>query len=199
MDRETISKTELAWLAGIIDGEGCIYGRWRQHNKHRRKCDDGRIQYVLNVGISITNTDVFLIQKISEICEKMGIGFAYTTKPPKPPRKGVLTIIIEGKGRCRKLLEPLLPYFGSKKEQANVLLGIIRYRESLGYVSSGYKRGKNDENGKHIHHKVEGWEFLWDNEKLNKMIRWLSKLKEQQVLPSETKRAANRKLIIPVR
>lgn len=200
MDTEKISKTELGWLAGIIDGEGCIYARINKHNKSIRKLRTNGV-YVIRMGVSITNTDVFLIREVSRICEQMKVGFAYSTKPPRAPRKGVISIIIEGKGRCKKLLSSILPYLINKKSQAEVLLELIKYRESLGYkTTKGWKVERTGKQGPITAvSPPDDWKPLCENPKILGYIKELKTLKEQTVLPSETKRVANRKLGLPIR
>jgi len=191
MDMETISKTELAWLAGIIDGEGCIVAYWKNQSKNGT--------YRLEVGVSIINTDVLMIKEISRICAKNRIGFAYALNNPKPPRRKAMQIVIHGQGRTKKLLNAVMPYLITKKEQAEILLDLIHYRQSLGYIPTGCKRGRNDEEGNYTIVRDEKWIPLYENEKINSFIQQIKDLKKQQILPSETKRVANKELEILVK
>ena len=199
MDKETISKTELAWLAGIIDGEGCIYARMNKHNKSIRKLRTNEV-YVIRMGISITNTDVFLIKEVSRICENLKVGFAFSTQPPRDPRRGVISIIVEGKGRSKKLLEAVLPYLINKKPQAEILLKLIQYRESLGYTTTkGWTVAREGWRGKITAvSPPDGWIPLCDDPIILGYIEELKTLKEQTILPSETTRTANRILQLPI-
>lgn len=59
---------ELAWLAGIIDGEGCICGHWI----NRKNKSGGN----LSIEIRVEATSLAMITRIAEICESIGIGFS---------------------------------------------------------------------------------------------------------------------------
>lgn len=129
---ETISRKDIwaAWLAGIIDGEGNISAEFgRQTNPRERHLN------TLRIRVRISNTHPLLIQRITEVLILLGVEFGnvaingYRTKTPGA--KHYIDVIIEGKGRLRKLLPLVIPYLTAKKRQAELALDLINYRESL--------------------------------------------------------------------
>ena len=62
-----VTELELAWLAGIVDGEGCIYG----HYINRRNASGGNIC----VEVRIEATSSAMILKIADICKRADVFF----------------------------------------------------------------------------------------------------------------------------
>jgi hypothetical protein len=127
---ETISRVELAWLAGVIDGEGSI-GIYR--DTHRKKPR-------MRTTIKIANTDVRIIARVSEILFKANIRFYYTLTKR---RLFCLTIHTIGFRSCKKLLEMVLPYLVGKKDQAKLMVEYLTYRISLFQSTADQRRASN--------------------------------------------------------
>lgn len=169
---ELISREKLSWLAGILDGEGSFHAGFRRIKATKNK------HPLLRVRVDVGNTDVFMIKEISEIYYHLGIKFHYgTTKNNGKNESWTLRICISGKGNVKKLIVSIRPYIVAKAKQADKLMELIFYRESLGYIG-----GWHDE---------ESATPLWKDKNLNRMISELKALKKQEVLPSETRRKAN--------
>src|SRR5438046_6490301 len=66
--RREVEKTKLAWLAGIIDGEGSIKLADTKNNKNQR---------AIQKWLCIENTDVEMIAEISKIYSGLGINYHY--------------------------------------------------------------------------------------------------------------------------
>jgi hypothetical protein len=137
---ETISRVELAWLAGIIDGEGYIVLTW-MNQKEVKKAR-------MRTEIGVSNTDMRMVARISEISHKANIKFYYTLKNPskRNSKKYAITISILGFRSCKKFLELVLPYLVCKKDQAETMLEYITYRISLFKYPNG--NGQLDSNGR---------------------------------------------------
>jgi len=124
--RREVREIELAWLAGIIDGEGCIYFGKRF---------DGKGKPYHRLSISIANSDVRMIAKASQIYEALNLRFAYQLRTfAKFMKKHQMCIIVDSQGTGRKLLEAIYPYLVSKKDQAKLVLEYFEWRK-------GYQRG----------------------------------------------------------
>jgi len=181
MDMEQISREQIGWLAGIIDGEGCIVAGWRvykaESDSGKYKHHVGRVN--LYMWLTISNSDVYLLKRVSEIYKKIpGVGFCYTTAKYKLKGEGrwVINLNTTGKGSTKKVLELVLPYLTAKKSQAETMLELIDYRQSMGYLGKSFKDRPK----------------LQDDPCLQLYIERLHRLKkEQPILPSETKRRAN--------
>jgi hypothetical protein len=159
--RREVKETEKAWLAGVIEGEGClaIVQNFDKHGKGRYN----------TVRIGVTNGDLFLIKKVSEIFYNLNAVFCYQYRTSKNPKhQSRIDIIAEGQGSCRKILEAILPYMASKKTQVELLLEFISWRANSKFEEN---IGKN--------YKEE-----------------LSKLKHNFPDPSQTTRRASRPLVL---
>ena len=99
----------LAYMAGIIDGEGCILiGR-----KSQGKGKSPRLTLIVN----IVNTNEWLIQWI-----KMQFGGNIRNRfPPNPNAKMIWTWRVESK-KAMELLKLVLPYLQIKRPQAELAI-----------------------------------------------------------------------------
>lgn len=118
------SREKLAWLAGIIDGEGSIsIGRlWRETPK-------GRVLRAYHPRVYVSNTDFKMIEVIALILEAHGIRYyANPTTNVRPKLQGrkeckfMMMITVSGMKTCTALLELVIPYMVTKKRQAEFLL-----------------------------------------------------------------------------
>ena len=127
-----ISQTELAYLAGFIDGEGTITLNYRR--------DRDSFQPL----ISITNTDKMIIEWLANIFSGGGITEYNSTHTHSFKYENRKTLYVYQLGRQSeivKLLESILPYLKVKKKRAELLL--IYCKEHVPY--SGEKRAVDKE------------------------------------------------------
>ena len=116
--------TDLAWLAGLFDGEGC-FGLHHKHN-NRRKASIGP-------EITLCNTDGRLLQRSHFIMKQHGLGHYIHCYQGRNNQNPHWVIKIYGMKRCKVLLETLLPYLVGKADQALTMLEFINYRFSVPY------------------------------------------------------------------
>ena len=150
---ESISRKDvgLAWLAGVIEGEGCISVRWGTQTAPGHE-GDNRMRTLVN----IYNNHPFLLKRVTEILVENEVPFCYALSKRTDEKSG-MAILVEGKGRVKKLLNLVMPYLFSKKRQAELTLEAIEYRESLA-VNSREVKGRF------------GGMRLQDNQKLTSLI-----------------------------
>jgi len=117
ISREEVA--DMAWLAGIIDGEGTMHLAQVKPNR----------QYI---QVAICNTHPYLIQKITQIWERQNGKFVISLLK-RPPRRDYLHLTTTGLGSAKKVLEAVLPYLTAKKDQAVCLLSYIAWRQEQGY------------------------------------------------------------------
>lgn len=132
---ESISRKDIcsAYLAGIIDREGCIHAYFKkQTNPKARHCT------TFTTAVTIWNTHPEMIRRVTEHLIEIGVPFVASLSRNGDKRKGI-QVVIQGKGRLKKLLECILPYLSSKRKQAELALRIIEYRESLAERFTGRK------------------------------------------------------------
>ena len=120
---QSISReTDLAWLAGIFDGEGALavkIGTTRSGPEPRP-----RLEYTVRVY----NTDVRMISKISEIYVAHNLRFYYNLNRKRSDRwKDQVGICIAYLGSCLKILQATLPYLVNKREIAQKMLDVLSY------------------------------------------------------------------------
>jgi hypothetical protein len=114
---------DLAWLAGIIDGEGCL-------TVDLKMADNGK--NYLQPKIRIINTDVRMIQKCARIYSELGVVFYYNiNKKRKEHYKDQTAIIISSQGSSVKVLNAIIPHLANKQEIARVMLKVIELVQSF--------------------------------------------------------------------
>jgi len=112
----------LAWLAGIVDGEGHI---GMSKNKGR---------YIPRV--SIVNTDVMLLDNVGQILKANEIGFHVSSRQRTANSKPTFDFTVAGIKRVAKLLPILIPYLkGKKLIGAKALNQYLQERMAIPYVS----------------------------------------------------------------
>lgn len=117
-----VTETELAYLAGIIDGEGCISinhaGVWKKTKAFQCK-------------VRVANSNQNLINWVMQILGKLDIK-AHITHSKRcednPKWKRVYDVAVLNQTKCHTLLKAISPYLIGKKAQASLLLEWIESR-----------------------------------------------------------------------
>lgn len=130
-----ITNEQLAWLAGIIDGEGCITAG-AYPSKVRRA--DGSPGYRLSLFVSVTNTNEDIILTVNELFA------ALTTVKPifhihdsnarvknHLTQKTCYRVHVAGGLQVTRVLTAVLPYLVGKRKQAEALLAIVKHRKAI--------------------------------------------------------------------
>lgn len=111
--------TKLAWLAGILDGEGCL-GVYNNKQK-------GRKYYATRPHIVIVNTDTILIDEAVMILNALGVKYYLALRKRANPKwKRSFTLAVQSKKGAIKLLEAVMPHLIAKREQAEIVLQYCR-------------------------------------------------------------------------
>lgn len=117
-----VTETELAYLAGIIDGEGCISinhaGEWKTNKSFQCK-------------VRLANSNLDLINWVMQTLEKLGIkGYiAHSRRCENNPKwKRVYDLGILNQTKCHTVLSAIRPYLVSKRAQADLVLEWIDSR-----------------------------------------------------------------------
>jgi hypothetical protein len=111
MTLRQLTSLDLAYLAGVVDGDGCINAQIvRRHD------------YVLKFQIRVTVT---VFQKTTRhwfiLYLQKEIGAGNVRKRPD----GISEYALVGTSSVKQLLEALLPYLKLKKKQAKLVLHIV--------------------------------------------------------------------------
>jgi len=114
--QEIVSESEMGWLAGIIDGEGCIHiDLDPRGNAHP--------------SITITNSNVLIIERALEIWHKIGIGARVTTRRINHPKHSpVKDVMVIGYKRLKPALIAIMPYLIGKADEALLLYRFVESR-----------------------------------------------------------------------
>jgi len=133
MGNPQLTNEELAWLAGVIDGEGNLDLN-KRYGLHRQ----GKGTWNWNrPRIIIGSTDARLIAKVSEIYAKIGCKFWYSTlKRYEEHHKPCLLIITIGIRNVFKVLIRVKDYLTVKKNQAELLIRYCLWRQEAFSSSS---------------------------------------------------------------
>ncbi|MDI6786891.1 MAG: hypothetical protein QME51_00775 [Planctomycetota bacterium] len=114
---KVVSLAEIGWLAGFVDGEGCL-GFFPVSNKR------------MQIRTTICNTDFTTIVKCKDISARLGANGYLVIRRLNTKWKPVLHITVAGFKKNYRLLNALLPYLQgvSKKMQAMWVLSFIYSR-----------------------------------------------------------------------
>jgi hypothetical protein len=117
---------ELAWLAGLIDGEGTIGMYAIDRNKPSFKC-----KVYIRYQIGIANDDVNIIAEAVRIIENIIESKVHVEASSSIDRRFIHhKIDVWSQRKCAKLLSIVEPYLIGKKAQAQVLLKLLRSHKS---------------------------------------------------------------------
>lgn len=127
-EEKKMSKYELGWLAGIIDGEGCLYARFTKRKS-------------LEVRLDIQAVSKTMIDAIEVLYSKF--GFAYTRQPPKMfklSKRPAERIIVRRKESLLRLLNKISPFLIVKKQES---IRVIAYLQKATKVAKYHLDSKD--------------------------------------------------------
>jgi hypothetical protein len=119
-----VAETDLAWLAGIVDGEGCFS---LKRPIIRQTYQPGkRTSYQL--WLVICNTSKSMIDRISKILDAAGVEYPKVRKVWKGKRatRWQYWIHVQKKHALLKITEALLPHLTAKRTEAEVVAWFLR-------------------------------------------------------------------------
>ena len=127
-----VTDIELGWLAGVIDGEGTIAFSVYTLRHNGKIVNNVRVKPQLIV----TNTDKALVERVSDILSRCGIGAHFQTRTQhgrgfaKTSKYRPLHVAnVSGFKRAKKALELVGPHLVSKRVKAELVLRYIVQRE----------------------------------------------------------------------
>lgn len=139
----TLTEAHIAWLAGIIEGEGSL-----SMNAYDRK-DRGENMKVMT-SVMIYNTDAGIIRQVLWIYDAMGIGYYVKEREQKPmmhaegvykPTATMLCVLCKTLTGNLKLLISIRPWlFGDKAARADLMLKYLQRRTERIEANGGNHR-----------------------------------------------------------
>lgn len=138
--------TDLAWLAGMWEGEGNIM-------LYSRPVNEKRIQ--ITPSLEITNCDIHLINSCRRILEELGCNFSFIErKPRKQNHRLAFTLRTQNCYYIKIVLENMMPFMvGEKRAYGETLLS---------FVSKRIEKAKDQTNGnlKRLRYDEDDYEFV---------------------------------------
>ena len=143
----TVQEVDLAWLAGIIDGEGC-FSIFINNRKDA-------INPSISANLTITNSNCLLLNRCKEILDALEIKYLYQD-PKNGHQRGrrVMRVKIKNYSSLKKIVELLLPFFVGKADQAKIVLEFVSLagqRGKLRYEDRNILMNKIKELNRHGH------------------------------------------------
>ena len=113
-----ITNEDIAYIAGLFDGEGSIYYAKRKEKKKKHKGKGYRYSMSQRISMEITMTDEMVIRWVHEV---LGVG-TVNKKPRKGYRKDGTKYLMQWKWRCGhrqayKVAKMFLPYAITKRSK----------------------------------------------------------------------------------
>lgn len=159
MGNQQVTELDLAFLAGLMEGEGCFSLVKRVRTDMRKKYNNTTLPPAINYKphICVSNTDERMIEDVHQMLDRMevghyiqwhGMGLKKGGVNPNTgrfiqPRRSQGQINIFGLKRCEKYLKIVTPYLRYKREQAELLLEWIERRLATPYYKAIAERGKS--------------------------------------------------------
>lgn len=135
-----VNDTDIAWLTGLIDGEGSIGLKVQKYMKGKR-C------FYVAPYIQVVNTHQGTLDKVDAILTGMGVGHYIDWPRPHPAPGSSLPpsqyrplwrVLINGLRRCKPPIESMLPYLETKRADALMVKEFIESREASYYKQLPY-------------------------------------------------------------
>lgn len=152
-----VSSIDLAYMAGIIDGEGCISARRRSHRKGKRPNS--------TPTLAIANTHRGLLEWVT-------VKFGGNICSPRnqirrPTHKQIYQWSMEG-SCVYDLLRLVLPYLVVKRNQAEVVMEMVEIKDNASPENGGTCAGIGGTGSDYTDHTFDKLDDLWAKiQKLN--------------------------------
>jgi hypothetical protein len=123
-----VHDVDLAWLAGVIDGEGCfsIYGVSRKDANRPSP----------SAYLSITNSNDLLLRRCRQIFDELNIKYLYNDlKNGHQQGRRVMRIRVKNYSSLQRLIELIFPFLIGKADQAKVMLEFVTLAGQRGQLN----------------------------------------------------------------
>lgn len=137
-----IKDTDLAWLAGLWDGEGSITIFTHTEKNGRKK---------ICPTLIVVNTDDKIIARAAEILDALGTSFAlFERTPSNPKHKRAKSLSTRNRAYIKTVLDAILPYLVGKRPQAVLTLRYVNKK-----IAAGNQRQRYDEEDRELQQQVQ--------------------------------------------
>lgn len=122
-NQHTQDELNLAYLAGLIDGEGTIT---------LERSGIRRLNGVMGLSpvVLVANTDLAIVEFVTNQFRRMGANPHIKTqaKGYAKRQKQCYWVKVHSLTKAKKVLEPVIPYLIGKRAQAQLILDFVAYR-----------------------------------------------------------------------
>lgn len=120
----TVNDTDIAWLAGIVDGEGCFSVK---RPIVRKTYKPGRVTSY-QVWLVVCNTSETMVLRVSEILRGLGVAHQPIRKvwKGKKATRWQYWLHVARKSDLLRATEALLPYLVAKQDEARIVAWFLR-------------------------------------------------------------------------
>ena len=139
-------ETEVAYIAGLFDGEGSIHYKRGPEKKKKHKGGGYRISNSMRLSMEITMTDQSVLMWVHEV---LGVG-TLTKKPRKGLRKDGTKYLMQYRWRCTfrdayyvclllwphahtklEKIQQIIDHYSDQKIMNNKVVNLQQYREAM--------------------------------------------------------------------
>ena len=137
--------SDIAWLAGVIEGEGSYtLSSWQRSDGQAPK---------IGVSVKLYNTDAAIVRKAVEVLESHAITYHVGERDQKPmlkpggeghyfSQKSMLTLTVNKLASVEKLITLLMPWtFGEKRHRLLLIRSYVERRVAKIAQAGGNYRG----------------------------------------------------------
>ena len=114
------TQLDLAWLGGILDGEGAFNLHWK-NEKTRRKPK-------AHVQIRMGNTNPEILSEYIRILNNLGIGYYQYKQQPKPHHKIATIVVVNRLGAVYKFCKLIYGYLRGKRAHCFLVMNFVESR-----------------------------------------------------------------------
>jgi hypothetical protein len=134
MGNQQVTSQQLAWLAGIWDGEGSFCISYIKKGSY------------YTAAASITNSSSEMIVEVTKIIDKLSIGCHIWLESLRTKKhKQCYHLTVRNNNHLKLFIESLLPYLIAKKAQAEIELRFVnsrlKYQRTVGQDAQGRLTG----------------------------------------------------------
>jgi hypothetical protein len=139
----TLTDANIAWLAGIIEGEGSL-----AMNAYDRKDRGSNLK--VQTSIMVYNTDAGIINQVLAVIDSMGVSYYVKEREQKPmkheggyymPTSSMLCVLVKSLSNSVKLLTAIRPWlYGDKAARADIMLRYLTRRVAKIEANGGNHR-----------------------------------------------------------
>lgn len=117
---------DIGYLAGVLDGEGCIHASkpWKKETDRK---SNGRHHF--DIRIIINNTSRNLLEKVERLLDEADIKWKERPCQRKKNNKQKWEISITRKSEIKKLLKLVIDDLACKKRSAEVVLDFLKIEQ----------------------------------------------------------------------